>query len=253
MIGLGLGVYWGGDIGNAIDWRPPLWEALVGGIVVITVIDLVGATGGFASLLSIVATAAILAFTVLNVRIGGMILMCSGLVLNLLVMIVNWGMPVSGSAMISAGLVDASRIGQVTLSGGRSIASGARLGFLGDVIGLPWGQVISVGDILILVGIPLVTASILRGMVVGQHRRPHRGGLGATGYADSLSALGRGPAPRRGPGLHPSRLGGPTDRRRSVDRRPPAGRREPRGRPRSSGRSSTRPAGRRPTRGRPPR
>lgn len=228
-IGLGLGVRWGGDIANVAAWRPPLWEALVGGIVVMTILDWAGVTGGFAALLSIAATAAILAFSVVNIRVGGMVLISGGLILNLFVMLINWGMPVSPSALVSAGIVDASAVGDVALSGGRSAASGARLGFLGGVIPLPWGQVISVGDILILVGTTLVTASVLRGVLVGQRHRPTRGSLG---YSESLSALGRGPAPRRGPGLHPSRLGGPTEGRRSSDRRAGPRPRHPTGQPR---------------------
>ena len=93
------------------------------------------------------------------------------------------------------------------LNGGREVADGALLGFLGDVIPLPWGQVISIGDIIWLVGLALVTASVMRRYEVGRRGRPgaRRGRSG--NYSDSLSALGRGPAPRKGPGLHPSRLG----------------------------------------------
>lgn len=236
---------WGGDLGNALAWRPPLWEALVGGIAVVTVADWVGATGGFAALLSIAGTTAILAFSIVNVRIGGMILVSTGLVLDLVVMVINWGMPVSASALVGAGLVEESAVTDIVLSGGRSVATGARLGFLGDVIPLPWGQVISVGDILILAGTTLVTASVLRGAVVGHQYRGRLMAGRSTGYSQSLSALGRGPAPRRGPGLHPSRLGGSMTGRRPVDRRSRTTRRRPPVRPR--------PGGQRPGRGTRPR
>lgn len=235
IIGTGLGIRWGGDLSNATSWRPLLWEALAGGMAVIVLMDLVGITGGFASLLTIVATAAILTFTVINIRTGGMILVATGVALNLLVTLINWGMPVSGSALVRTGLVDRARLPDTVLTGGRSVADGPRLGWLGDVIPLPWGQVISFGDILILCGTALVTASVIRGATVGhQHSRYRRGG--SIGYADSLSALSRGPAPRRGPGLHPSRLGSRSDRRTDPrrgrplppvgvsDRRRPAGR-----------------------------
>ena len=100
----------------------------------------------------------------------------------------------------------------MVLNGGRT-ADGSILGFLGDVIPLPWGQVISIGDVLILVGLALVVASILRRYEVGRPSGHHgRGGSGD--YSPALAALGRGPAPRRGPGLHPSRLGGPEGGRR---------------------------------------
>lgn len=261
-VGTGLGIRWGGDLSNVTSWRPPLWEALVGGIVLMGLVDLAGVTGGFATLLRIIATAAVLAFAVVNVRTGGMILIATGVALDLFVTVINWGMPVSGSALVRAGLVEEARLGEVVLVGGRSIAAGARLAWLGDVIALPWGQVISLGDVLVLSGTVLVTASVLRRMTVGdRHPGPRR--RGSVGYADSLSALGRGPAPRRGPGLHPSRLGNGSDRRSGPRRGAPqqrgrAGgpRRSPGpvgpstsrgGRPRTPGATpSRRPGGRRP-------
>lgn len=212
-VGVALGLHWGGRIDNVRGWTPVLWEALVGGLALTVLLDLVGWSGWFVTLLSILATGAILAFAVLNIRVGGMVLVVAGLGLNLLVTVLNWGMPVSTSALVSAGVVDSSTASGLTLSGGRVVGEGARLGFLGDVIPLPWGQVISIGDVLVLVGIALVTASVLRRYEVG--RRPAPRGRGGPGeYRSALDALGRGPAPRRGPGLHPSRLDEDGGRRR---------------------------------------
>lgn len=204
-IGVGLGLYWGGRLSNLWEWVPPLWEALVGGVVLTVLVDLVPWSGPVMTFLSIVATAALLGFAVVNVRIGGMVLVVAGLGLNLLVTVLNWGMPVSTSALVSAGIVTEAQVDSVVLNGGRT-ADGSILGFLGDVIPLPWGQVISIGDVLILVGLALVVASILRRYEVG---RPsgHYGRGGSGDYSSALAALGRGPAPRKGPGLHPSRLG----------------------------------------------
>ena len=107
----------------------------------------------------------------------------------------------AGAALVSAGVVDTeSQLDTLVLSGGNEVADGAFLGFLGGIIPLPWGQVLSIGDVLWLVGLSLVTASVMR-----RYEVRGRGGRGS--YSDSLSALSRGPAPRRGPGLHPSRLG----------------------------------------------
>lgn len=214
-IGVGLGLLWGGRVSNLLEWVPPLWEALVGGIAVRVLLDLLPWSGFVPSTLAIASTAALLAFALVNVRIGGMVLVVAGLGLNLLVMIVNWGMPVSASALVSAGIVTEKQVGDVVLSGGREVADGAFLGFLGDVIPLPWGQVISIGDVLVLVGIALVTASVLRRYEVGRRTPSGRGGRGGPGeYRSALEALGRGPAPRKGPGLHPSKLSGAEGGRR---------------------------------------
>jgi Family of unknown function (DUF5317) len=212
-IGVGLGLYWGGRVENLLSWRPPLWQALAGGIVVSLLVDVIGISGAFGAFLVLAATAAILAFAVVNIRIGGMILVVAGVGLNFFVTLINWGTPVSGSALVSAGIVDEDELGRITLTGGRELADGAILGFLGDSIGLPWGHVISVGDILTLLGILLVTASVVRRYEVG----PGRGGggrrSGPNDYRSALDALGRGPAPRRGPGLHPSRMQGQRSRK----------------------------------------
>ncbi|MDQ2678095.1 MAG: DUF5317 domain-containing protein [Actinomycetota bacterium] len=211
-IGLGLGVHWGGQLGNVAEWRPPLWEALVGGAVVLVLLDVIPAGGTLVTLCWLLATAALLAFAVLNVRVGGMVLVVAGLAMNLLVGLFNWGMPVSGSALVSAGIVDEGDLDRVVLHGGRTLSDGAFLGFLGHTIPLPWGVVVSIGDLLVLVGIALVTASVTRRYEVGGGRRPRRRS-GPNDYRNALDALGRGPAPRRGPGLHPSRMKGTTRRR----------------------------------------
>ena len=202
-IGVGLGMYWGGRLDNLLAWRPPLWQALLGGIVLSILVDLIGVSGFLGGLLVLVGTGAILAFAVVNIRVGGMILVVAGVGLNFLVTLINWGTPVSGSALVSAGIVEESELGDITLSGGRKLADGTILGFLGDSIGLPWGHVVSIGDLLTLLGICLVTASVVRRYEVGSGRG-RRGG--PMEYRSALDALGRGPAPRRGPGLHPSRL-----------------------------------------------
>lgn len=204
-IGVGLGLYWGGSLENMMTWRPLFWQALLGGLGVSLLLDLFGIGGFFGALLLILATAAMLAFAIANLRTGGMVLVAAGLGLNLFVTVINWATPVSGSALVSAGIVTTQQLGQVRLTGGRELADGALFGFLGDVIALPWGHIISIGDLLILCGIALVTASVLRQYQVGGGS-PRSGRRNAsTDYRSALDALGRGPAPRRGPGLHPSR------------------------------------------------
>ena len=101
-------------------------------------------------------------------------------------------------------------------------------------------QVAEVGAEIVVVddastdGTALVVASGLRRYeVVGASPfGPIGGGQGAVprDYRDALDALGRGPAPRRGPGLHPSRMGGP--RGLGGPRGPGPGGRRPGTRPR---------------------
>ena len=221
--GTALGLHWGGRIDNLIAWRPPMWQALVGGVAVLVLLDLLPIGGSFAVLLRVLALGSVLAFGVINMRVGGMVLVVAGTSLDFFVTVINWGMPVSGSALVSAGIVDEADLSAVQLNGGRELADGALFGFLGDVIPLPWGHVVSIGDLVVLAGVVLVTASVARRYQVGggsSHSYESRNGLrlvgrsGPTDYRSALDALGRGPAPRRGPGLHPSRLPDGADRRR---------------------------------------
>jgi hypothetical protein len=226
LLGAGLGIRWGGRIDHLLGWRPLLPTALVVGLLAQFLTDLVGVDGGFGTVLALLGLGAFLAFAVLNIRTGGMVLVALGLALDLLVTLLNWGTPVSRSALVSSGALAEDATGSVVLSGGRQLSDGALLGFLGDVIPLPWGHVVSVGSLLTLVGLVLVTASVVRRYEVGGGpRRSSRGNSfqrGPRDYRTALDALGRGPAPRRGPGLHPSRL---EERRRPSSRRPPPRRR----------------------------
>jgi hypothetical protein len=201
-VGVGLGFRWGGSPDNLLEWRPHMWHVGMAGVSLVIVSDLAGLSGTPAVLLRLAAGALVLWFAVVNVRTGGMVLVIAGVASNLTVTLLNWGMPVSTGALVSAGIVEqAADVQGATLTGGREVAEGAWLGFLGDVIPLPWGQVISIGDLLWLTGLALVTASVMRRYEVRARAR-----RGRPSYGASLSALNRGPAPRRGPGLHPSRL-----------------------------------------------
>lgn len=216
VVGLVLGLRWGGRLEHVLEWRPVQPLLLLTGLLLGVVADVGSPGGSFGVLVSLAALATLLAFAVLNVRVGGMVLVVAGLGLDLLVALLNWGTPVSGAALTSAGVVEEGALDTVRLSGGRELADGAVLGFLGDVIPLPWGQVVSIGDLLTLVGIALVTASVVRRYEVrgGRPVTYRGGGLGGPrDYRSALDALGRGPAPRRGPGLHPSRL---DERRRGA-------------------------------------
>lgn len=194
--GLTLGRAQGGDtdmfrINEPGGWYPtvPLFGAAgVAAQLLAWVLDLDGHFGG---IVSIGATTALVWFAWCNVRVGGMVVVFGGLALNDAVMILNGGMPQSGS-------MDSVR-------GARVPMTGAALSFLGKSIPGPFGARWSIGDVLIGLGIVLVTMSL------SLHRLVTPKGS----YASLLTALGRGPMSPRGPEMHPARraetLLGPRD------------------------------------------
>lgn len=130
--------------------------------------------------------ALLIAFVVLNRRLPGIPLALVGLLLNAAVILPNGGMPVSETAIHASGQGEMLRL---------FVEEGATkhhlmtdedvLRPLGDVIGLPppIRQVVSVGDVLIYVGIIWFVLAVMRGGArsagpagTGRYRGKHRPG-----------------------------------------------------------------------------
>lgn len=197
IAGFVLGVTQGGQVRNALMWRPVGWPLAVGALLLLAIMRLGGWSGWFAVLVDVLISIALVAFAVLNIRIGGMVLIVAGLALNLLPTVLNWGMPVRPGALVSADIVTEAQLPTVEVTGPRRIDGDATLGFLGETIPVSFThQVISFGDLVLHVGYALVIASVLR-------RRRLRGG--SPSYRSTIAPLGQGPMPRRGPATHPTR------------------------------------------------
>jgi hypothetical protein len=113
-----------------------------------------------------------------NARLPGVPLMALGLLLNVLVVTANGGMPVSVDAAARAGIsradlrLDTDAVREPT-------GPGTHVARLGDVVpvALPrWPQVVSPGDVLVAAGVLLllVSAGVRRRPVRGPVRRPAR-------------------------------------------------------------------------------
>jgi hypothetical protein len=91
-----------------------------------------------------------------------------GWTLNLLAIIPNRGMPVSESALEQAGIAPSTSLSVGHLSKHVSVNNGTVLRALGDVIPLSWFRsVISIGDIVMAVGIGLLVAAAMKGPAAG--------------------------------------------------------------------------------------
>jgi hypothetical protein len=114
----------------------------------------------------------LLGFAAANLRRGGFALILAGLALNLAVIAANGGMPVDERAVVASGQQD-TLAGLVRDGDGvkhRLAGPHTRLLPLGDVIAVPppVGQVISVGDVVVDLGIIWFLVAAMRG---GPRRR----------------------------------------------------------------------------------
>ena len=113
-------------------------------------------TGDGAVALGIVALGLLVGFAIANLHLTGMGVMTIGLGLNLLVMLMNGGMPVSPRALRAADVPAGE------LQGARHHERpGDNLTVLGDIIPVG-GQVVSYGDLIIAVAMADVVAHLVR-------------------------------------------------------------------------------------------
>jgi len=114
----------------------------------------------------------LLAFALVNRRLPAVWLVVAGLALNVLVIAINDGMPVSASALETAGSGAESLLGAGT-GKHHVMHDGDSLTPLADVIGIPApvGAVISIGDVLLYAGIAILVVAIMLGRS-GENRRP---------------------------------------------------------------------------------
>jgi hypothetical protein len=136
-------------------------------------ISLNGAIGSSAGSAVLVGSYGLLvAFASVNRRLPASWLVMAGLVLNILVIGVNGGMPVSASALGTAGARAEGLMGAGTAKH-HLMGPGDSLTPLGDVIGIPppVGAVISIGDVMLYAGVAVLVVMIMLGRS-GENRRP---------------------------------------------------------------------------------
>jgi uncharacterized protein DUF5317 len=148
------------------------WGVAVAGLA-LQGISLTGDLGREAGLAVLVGSYGLLvAFAWVNRRLPALWLVMAGLVLNILVIGVNGGMPVSASALETAGAGAEGLIGAGTAKH-HLMGPDDSLTPLGDVIGIPppVGAVISIGDVLLYAGVATLVVMIMLGRS-GENRRP---------------------------------------------------------------------------------
>ncbi|MFL5798736.1 MAG: DUF5317 domain-containing protein [Actinomycetota bacterium] len=112
-----------------------------------------------------VSLGGLLFFCALNRRLAGFLAISAGLVLNLTVIAVNGGMPVSKGALVASGQADTLSLLEADGGAKHHLAGpGDRLMFLGDVIAIPApiAQAVSAGDILVYGGVCWLLVAAMR-------------------------------------------------------------------------------------------
>lgn len=116
----------------------------------------------------------LIAFGIVNIRVAGFPLILIGIALNLTVISVDHGMPVTRHALVASGQQDTLRL--LRHDGGAKhhlATSSDRIIFLGDVIPIaPIRQAVSVGDVFTYVGVGWLIVSGMLGRGAGWGAEP---------------------------------------------------------------------------------
>jgi hypothetical protein len=161
LLGLAIGLLGGGRLrflGERTFHGVPL-------LVVGVALQLVSAVvADVAVALVLLSYAALVAFCALNLRLVGMGVVLVGLLMNTVVITANGGMPVRRSAVVAAKIADYDDLPDIRLTGKRHFEDDDdRLMFLADIVPVPeLREVLSIGDIVMSVGVAAVLAHLLR-------------------------------------------------------------------------------------------
>jgi hypothetical protein len=174
VIGLAVlaGFVAGGSLRPFEHLRLHWWGAALAGLMLqgIPLTNDIGRPTG--SAVVVASYGLLVAFAWVNRRLPALWLVIPGLVLNLLVIGTNGGMPVSAGALEAAGagaegLVDAETVKHHLMGPADTLTP------LADVIGIPppVGAVVSVGDLFLYAGVAALVVTVMLGRS-GENRRP---------------------------------------------------------------------------------
>jgi diguanylate cyclase (GGDEF)-like protein len=171
LFSIAFGYAGGGRLTNLAKVRILLAPLAIVGLA----LQLVLPPGPWPLVLLLVSFVLLLVFGYVNRRVPGFRLILVGIMLNLLVIGVNHGMPVAKQALIDSGQQE-TLTELVHAGGAKHHLAGPddELLFLGDVIAIPQpvGQIVSLGDVLTYGGVAwLIIASMLGPVWVQRRRR----------------------------------------------------------------------------------
>jgi hypothetical protein len=176
LIVIGLAVCVGFAAGGSLrpfeQFHLHWWGVALAGLVLQAIPLTIGVSRTVGTVALIASYVLLGSFAWVNRRLPAVWLVMVGLGLNLLVIGVNGGMPVSAGALEVSGASAEGLVGEGTLKH-HLMGPGDTLTPLGDVIGIPppVGAVISIGDVLLYAGVAILVVAIMLGRS-GENRRP---------------------------------------------------------------------------------
>jgi len=140
------------------------------------VVSIPGRSVGLAVAALVASYVVLLALVAVNRRAPGAVLMAAGLALNLAVVAIDGGMPVSRAAIRAVGGTDQALVVAEQGAKHHLMSSDDVLRPLADVVPIPppFGVVLSVGDVLLYAGIAWFLVSVTRGRFRENLRPPAR-------------------------------------------------------------------------------
>ena len=163
-LGIAAGLVAGGRPSEVATTTFRLWPALLAGLGLQAVPDLLGVGGAAAFVALACSYAALVTFALANLRIVGMPIVLAGLALNAAAILPNGGMPVRPGALVQAGIVAPEEVTLVDVGVKRHLERDDDvLVGLGDVIPVPpLREVLSVGDLVLSAGLAAIAFRLLR-------------------------------------------------------------------------------------------
>ena len=162
MVGVALGLLSGGTLSTLRSTPVRAWP-LAGVALAFAVLPWIGDHNQTTTLV-IIGYGLLIVFALRNLHLVGMAIIAVGLSTNLLVMLANQAMPVSGKAAVSAGIATDAALGRTDLGPGRRLEHpDDHLRALGAIVPVDaLGVVITFGDLIALAGLINVGGRLVR-------------------------------------------------------------------------------------------
>ncbi len=173
--GLAISVLAGGRPGHMAGRSFRLWPVLAAGVGLQALST--GLAGGAGLAVLVLSYALLVTFSAANAVRVGMWMVALGIGLNLLTIAVNSGMPVRPSAIVAAGIAEPHQLGGLRIEGKRHLQRPSdRLMAISDVIPVrPLREVVSLGDLLMGIGLADVLVHLLAPSHPGAHAATEAG------------------------------------------------------------------------------